>query len=129
MAYHCFKLWLLYPGCTLGRCSTNDRYADDSKNMRLCMDRLNWISVYEKKSGIMIKHTSFGKIIAFPKDVFFLPCFFQSENKFSSNSFGTDYINILVMGMDDFFNNRKASPDSFLIPCWKYLFYRNVPIF
>ena len=34
--------------------------------------------------------------------------FFQGEDKFGSDAFRTDYIDVFVMGLDDFFCYRKA---------------------
>ena len=48
MAYHRIEFWILYPGCTLGGCDSNDWDVDDSKNMCLCVDGHDRISGDEK---------------------------------------------------------------------------------
>ena len=41
--------------------------------------------------------------------------FFQSKDKFGTHTFGTDYIDVLVMSGDDFLYDGKSQPGSFAV--------------
>ena len=47
VADNCSQLWLLYSSGALGGRRSHDRYVDDSKDMRLCMDCLDWLSGHD----------------------------------------------------------------------------------
>ncbi len=43
VADHCAELWILYPGSIVGRYNSRDWHADDSQDLCLCLDSVDWI--------------------------------------------------------------------------------------
>ena len=47
VAYDCAEFWILYSGSAVGGYDSHDWNADDSKDMCLRMDCVNWIFCHE----------------------------------------------------------------------------------
>ena len=53
VADHCAEFWFLYPGSAVGGHDTHDRDANDSQDLRLCLDSTHWIFCYE--AGMQVR--------------------------------------------------------------------------
>lgn len=101
MADDCAQLWILYSCCALGRYHSDDWHVDDTKDMRLCMDSLDWIPSYEKgkkKMKKMLNTAMVYFVFAIAAGVFYRE-FTKLNGFFGRTALGFLHTHLFVLGM------------------------------